>query len=310
MNTNNSINISQQNVKGNCDSKCSYGFSYSSSNSTATNNGIMINLTYDGSKNPPVSYNNKKYNVSTIMIICPSIHFYNNKNTNAEIIVEHTPVMGGNPLYVCVPIIKSLDSSTAGGILTEIITIVSTNAPKSGESTNLNLQNFSLKSIIPKKPFFTYANTDANSLPGDYIVFNISDAIPLSSDTLTTLGQIIQPYKIKTPGSALFYNPSGPNAITKSDDIYISCQPTGSSKEKTEVTYKQRSPAISFNFNYLFKKVFRSEIFKIIMGCAIFIIIFVLISILYNYLTKKDYSIKFPSFELPNFNVIPLGKPT
>jgi hypothetical protein len=54
------INISPSNVKGRCDLKCSYSFKYSESNSTAKNNGVVIDLTYDSTSTPPVNYNNGK----------------------------------------------------------------------------------------------------------------------------------------------------------------------------------------------------------------------------------------------------------
>ena len=49
------INISPENVAGKCDLKCSYAFKYSESNSTATNQGVQITITYDNSSVPPVT---------------------------------------------------------------------------------------------------------------------------------------------------------------------------------------------------------------------------------------------------------------
>jgi hypothetical protein len=313
MNTNNSINISQQNVKGNCDSKCSYSFSYANSNSTAKNNGVMISLSYDGSKTSPVSYNNNNYNVSSVMIITPSIHIFNGKTTDGEILIEHAPVLGGNNLFVCIPIVSSNDTSNASSVITNIITYVSDNAPANGDSANLNLNNFTLNSIVPKKPYFNYINDNkASTLAGDYIVFNILDAIPLTSSILTKLGQIIKPYNMNTPGSSLYYNPSGPNSLSSNDDIYISCKPTGFSKDTTEVreTNNNRTPSLGnlFDMGNLFGNSSNSEYINSFYILLIIIMLFLFINVIYNFLTKDEYNIQLPKISMPVFNIPAISK--
>ena len=94
------INISPTNVKGKCDRKCSYAFKYSESNSTAKNNGVLINLTYDSTSIPPVIYNKEKYIVDKITITSPSIHTFNDNSMPGEIIITHNPQKGGNSLKV------------------------------------------------------------------------------------------------------------------------------------------------------------------------------------------------------------------
>jgi hypothetical protein len=69
--------------------KCAYNFQYPESNTTAKNQGVMINLTYDNSNVPPVLYNEVKYNVSKIMLFSPSLHLFNENKIDAEIIISH-----------------------------------------------------------------------------------------------------------------------------------------------------------------------------------------------------------------------------
>ena len=194
------INISPRNIKGKCDLKCSYAFKYSESNSTAKNNGVLINLTYDSRSIPPVVYNNEKYVVENVTIVSPSIHTFNDNSMPGEIIITHNPQNGGNSLKVCIPFTSSSESSTAAQIITDIINKVSTNAPSQGDSTNLNM-SFSLQKIVPRKPFFVYSGGNA-----DWIVYGQLDAIPLSSTTISTLQKIIKAFPIPTPGGDLFYN--------------------------------------------------------------------------------------------------------
>jgi hypothetical protein len=278
------INISPKNITGKCDLKCAYAFKYPISNSTARNDGIMINLSYENNTNPPVLYNQQKYLVNNINIVSPSIHTYNGSSCVGEIIIYHNPVQGGNILAVSIPFITSSETSYATSIITDIINLVATNAPSSGESTNLNLTNFTLQTIIPKKPYFAYTNDNT-----DWIVYGDLEAIPLSSSTISTLQKIIQPYYLSTPGTDLFYNPNGPNmGLSIGDGIYISCKPTGSSDEETTISYDKNTTSIDFSS---IKNLFKSDTFKIIISILISIILFVLIFygiyVFYSYLSSN-----------------------
>ena len=269
------MNISRQNIEGKCDLKCSYNFKYKESNITAKNNGAFISLTYDNSSVPPVTYNNEKYTVSSILLTCPSIHYFNNTKAPAEIVIEHVPVKGGNQLSVAIPIKLSNESSVASNLITNIITSVSNNAPSNGETVNIRVSGFTLESIVPKKPFYTYTYNNI-----DWIVFGDLEAIPLNTTTLTKLGKIIGPYSIQTPQVGLFYNSIGPNSNSHNigEGIYISCQPTGSSKEETSVTYEKNA----VNYDLLSNPAF-ILILQILVGCIVFILVFYIFNYLYNY---------------------------
>ena len=277
--SNQNINISASNVKGKCELKCSYAFKYTESNSTAKNNGVLIDLTYDSTNVPPVVYNTEKYVVENITIVSPSIHTFNDKSMPGEIIITHNPQNGGNSLKVCIPFTSSIESSTSSQLISDIINKVATNAPSQGDSTNLNM-SFNLQKIVPRKPFFVYSGENS-----DWIVYGQLDAIPLSSTTITTLQKIIKPFPIPMPGGDLFYNSKGPiSGVQLGDGIYISCQPTGSSEEETAVEYDKNSSSFDFS------NVLESPIFKLIIiiliGCLLFIIIFYGISTFYKYLSS------------------------
>lgn len=288
------IDISPQNVSGRCDLKCAYNFKYNESNSTATNLGVGISLTYDNSSVPPVLFNNQKYNVSRILITCPSMHTFNGSQAAAEIVIEHTPVVGGPQLNVAIPLTSSSESSNASNLITQIIQSVGTNAPSNGNSTNLNISGFTLQDIVPSKPFFSYTDSANN----EWIVFGILFAIPLSSSTLNTLSQIIQPFPLPMLGNSLFLNSSGPNSSgTVGDGIYISCKPTGSSEEETAVEYSKNTP--SYDFSNMMNSPIVMIILQVIIGCIIFIIVFIGLSYIYSWITTG--SAKLPT--LPKLNI-------
>ena len=285
--TTQNINISKQNISGKCDLKCAFNFKYSETNLTAKNNGVTIALTPDSSKIPPVTYNNQKYNVSNITIYSPSIHIFNGATATAEILIEHIPVQGGAHLFVCIPITSSSNSSTASNLITEVIQSVSSSAPASGETANLNINGFTLQDIVPSKPFYTYTNE------GDWIVFDITNAIGLSSSTITTLQKIIKPFPMPTPGGQLFFNATGPNTTKIGEGIYISCKPTGSSDEETAVTYNKNVTTYDFT-DIINNKTFQT-IMQIIIGCLLFIAIFVAVSYGYSYMVTGEG--KIPTLE-------------
>jgi hypothetical protein len=287
------INISTNNVQGKCDLKCSYNFKYSETNLTAKNNGSMIALTSDKSSSSPVTYNNQKYNVSNISIVSPSIHIFNNSPASAEIIIEHTPVTSGQQLLVGIPINSSTESSEASNLITQIIESVSNNAPAQGETTNINISGFSLDKIVPNKPFYSYTVPEKSS---DWIVFPIINAISLNNSTLTSLGQIIKPYPLPTPGNGLFFNSNGPNSNggAVGDGIYISCQPTGSSEEESAVSYSTNTS--SNDLSSMLNNPTTFLIFQIIIGCIVFILTFFALNYIYNYLVSKP--IKLPTLSL------------
>jgi hypothetical protein len=244
MTTNNNIDISKYTAGNNtCDLKCAYNFDYPETNLVATNRGMLINLIFDNNTATPVVYNQQKYSVASMMIVSPSVHFFNGNQTNpigaqtnAEILITHTPSVSGNTLIVCIPIIQSSDTSEASNLVTNIIQSVSNSANKQGQRVNINT-TITLNTIIPKKPFYSYS--DGNNT--DYIVFDIMDAIGLNSTTITSLQQIIKPFQIPTPGTSLFYNKNGPNNSNIGDGIYIKCNPVGASKDKVPVEYSKNS---------------------------------------------------------------------
>ena len=274
------INITNDNVKGKCDLKCSYNFTYSDSNTTAKNDGVMISLTYDNSSAPQVVYNTQKYVVTKVYITSPSIHLFNGSFTDAEICIEHAPVKGGSMLSVGIPIKASSESSTASVLLTEIINSVATNAPSQGDSTNLNISGFSLQKIVPNKPFFSYVDSNNNM---DWIVFGVLDSIPLNSSTLSTLSKIIKPFALPMMGNGLFFNSTGPNSVSIGEGIYIKCNPTGSSMEETSVEYAKNTP--SYDWSKMLESPVTQIIIQIFLSCIIFLIIFIGASYLYNFVT-------------------------
>lgn len=260
------INISRSNIQGKCDLKCSYNFNYKDYTSTATNMGSSIAIRSQETGEPSVTYNNTKYRVFWTLLISPSMHLYNGNLAEAEIAIVHIPENGGKPLIVTIPIKRSSESSSASSIITNVINSVATSAPARGN--NVNIGGFNIEKLVPKKPYINY-----NGQTSDYIVFTMIDAIPISSATLDKLKQVIQTNTlVATSSGGLFLNSSGPNSSKElGDGIYISCNPTGSSTETTEVAYKKEDTTFDLT-NILENPAFLAVV-QIFFACLIFILV-------------------------------------
>ena len=271
------LNISQDNVSGECNLKCSYSFQYSNSSIVASNTGESIILSYDETNVPPVTYNGNKYKVSSIKITTGSMLLYNGKNVKASLIILHTPILGGGPFSVIIPIVSGTGSLPSSNILTTIITETAKLAPKSGNKTSISLANYNLNNIVPKKPFYSF-NTSRESI----ITYGLEYAITIDADTLAKLSTITKGVAniIPAASTSLFYNPKGPNSSggssSATDDIYIDCQPVNVSEEtiqmstenKLSMDYKMKS---DYNARNTLIKIFYNTWFQLLL--LIFVIV-------------------------------------
>jgi hypothetical protein len=169
------------------------------------------------------------------------VHTFNGRQTDGELIIEHSPVTTGNRLFVCVPIVK-LDSGRYNtDMLNNIVYEATKKTPNVNETTNV-FTGFKLNEFIPKNGYYVYTGPmpyqPFNSTV-DYIVFDSYEgAIRIGKDTLYDIKNIITDsrYVAKT-GGKLFYNNKRPNQ-SKDNKIYIKCSPTGASGETKVVKNK------------------------------------------------------------------------
>lgn len=269
------IDISMSKITGKCMYKCSYGFQYNNSSCIATNRGDYISISYDKSSSPPVLYNASGYDVQEIRLYIPSLHSYNNSKTDGELIIVHTSKTGSRPLLVCIPIKSNNTSSTSAQFFKTLIDTVSSSAPSEDETTTVNIPKFNLNDLVPRKPFFSYSATEPYqpcSENMEYIVFSpLQGSLDIMPESLTTLQSIIRsnPYDIKT-GPSLFYNDKGPSmGGGGSGEIYIDCQPVGSSDETTDIVTDMGGSPYPVNISDWLK----NPLVQLLLGSLLFIII-------------------------------------
>jgi len=281
------INIPSSSSVYPCDLKCAYTFDYGNSNCNISNEQSYIKLMYDKSSNAKaITYNKINLHVQEIRIYSPSLHKYNGKQVDAELLIIH----GGNGinLIVSVPIVAGTKISKGGSLLNDIIYQGAKSITNLGESASLGIDNYNMNHIVPKKPYFSYSGTML--VPPcigvyNYIVFDKEHAINISKISLKQIKKIIEPLPIKIRNTEPFYNKLGPNvSINSSDEIYIECNPTGDSGE---VLLYSNNSKDNGDFEAQFDEFMKSPIFKILTAIAMILFAVGLFNMIVQRFTSK-----------------------
>lgn len=248
------VNIIHTN--NNCYHKCKFLYNFKLTSISVMNKQNYLSIEPSNKTYTSVTYNSSdtgtcnnggsgKYIVDELKIFHPSLHSYNNKKANAELIIHLNNESGGRNLIICIPITTNNGTQPkASSQLETIINYTSKIGNKSDEGGSVQGLNFNLNNFIPKnKGFYAYTATYPY-LPCvncvDYVVYDMNDvAISLSNSTIDKLTSIISemPSVIKsiTPSLGYSYNKKGASQNDKetgdSEEIYIDCQPTGTSGE-------------------------------------------------------------------------------
>ena len=220
------INISMSSIDGPCVLKCDYNYDYGTYTPNVSNKGNYLTLNYSGKSNP-VKYNDEMYNVTQVRIYQPSLHTYETKRADGEILIIHNGP--GKNLIVSVPFVSGGKTDKGSVQLNTLITEAALRVPNVNESVTTSSGNFSLDNFIPdKKGYFSYTGTLPYSPCNgtySYIVYNIEDALNIETSLLTKLKQVITTTNTQVKTNAFFYNKNGANSRGNDDNIYIDCQP-------------------------------------------------------------------------------------
>jgi hypothetical protein len=165
-------------------------------------------------------------------------------------------------------------------------------------SVNMGNVPYKLESIVPvKRPFFSYTNTNDNIYR---VVFGMNDATfvepyviewlqtsinPIYTNSNSTYNDTVVASNTTANPYPLFLNQTGATSLLTdnlSDEIYIDCQPTGSSTEQTNLTTATTNePSKTSSVTFFIYVMF-------------FILVLVVIYMVFAYIThpdKKNFSI-------------------
>lgn len=281
-----SMNISPQNISGNCTYKCDFSFDFPVTSCSVTNNGNSLKLSLN-CPSPPVIFNTTKYNFLEAALNSPSQLLYNNQQSSAELMLVFQPVGGGKFLVVTIPLSTNGISGTASNKIIEIINAASKGAPAQGGSTNQGISDFSLNDFIPMREFYSFSYPDFGI---DFVSFGTQSAIYISQNDLTTLQKIIKPPSgvSFTSGPKLFVNKKGPVkglGLSGGSDIYIDCQPTNSSEEETNEVVNVKAPSTTFDAGPTIFGIIFNPFFLLILFAFVFVALIMGINKGLKYLT-------------------------
>jgi hypothetical protein len=243
-NDNNIMNIQLNKVTGKCDEKCMFKYNYNTSPTCiATNQTDFFSLSYDKYSKPPVTFNNSEYNVVSISLYFPSVHYFNHSYSDGEIVILHKCDSNGKFLKVCLPL--SNNSGSPSNLLNNILNRISTLHISSGYSSDLKLDvEYNLNNIVKYEPFYYYYDKNNN----DIICYGLSNAIYVSSDLTDTIKNLItkpSETSLFTKVSNLFYNKQGPVKYD-GDEIYIDCKPVNNSGTE-EILFDNKGEIVNGN---------------------------------------------------------------
>lgn len=241
------ITVASNHIAGSCDAKCDLRTEYNDCQLQGENEGVLFRFAYQDGDLQPVTYNGNSYRVRSCLFCAPSIHaFDGGRQADAEWIIAHEPVVAGPTLYVAVPVQGSKYVHEGTHDLDTILRTMAKHAPSRGDTTNLAAaeRSFSLDRLVPKGPYYAY--TDESAANTDWVVFGLSQALPVPPETIDLVRKVLRPYIWQTSTSALFYNPKGTQVPRElSGKIYIRCKPTGASTKKVPVvTEKSGGPSL------------------------------------------------------------------
>ena len=302
------MNINK-NVSGHCKKKCEYSFDYPLTNLVARNKGDHISFRPDTQRVSPVRYNQEKYDVKVMKLYRSSVHTFGGSPTDAELMIEHVNPRTGALLMVCIPVATTSINETT---LDKIIQQVSKFAPtKGGDAGEIILEGFSLSSLVPKKPYYSYTGKlPMRDNKYDVIIFEKESALPLSTSGHKTLIELIQQHPYVTSKKArnstieaflggrkiveglsgddenrtTYYNSSGPNTGNNgNDEIYIECSPTGESGEDVPVVTS------SGYYNNL-ENPSEKKAIEILKGFGWFILAVTIVFVFYKIVKKYSYN--------------------
>jgi hypothetical protein len=260
------MNISDQLISGKCDNKCSFSFDYKKETGVAGNYRSGINITRDGSSDV-VKFNADEYFAEASMIYRSSFFKYNNFDSDGLMMIGHAnKTISSNKLYVCIPLYSSGSHTKSNAQLTNILTSVA----RAGNAA-IEIPDISLNDFVPQKEYYSFKRDDIQ-----WIVFSRENGIYLDDENAELLKSLL----IDTGGSL----PSGPEVflstrkaingtgdIPSNDEIYIDCQPTGSSEDEIDVTNTKKS---TFDFTDMIINS-QATIF-ILVFIAVIIVIFII----------------------------------
>lgn len=229
-----------------CILQCSFSFDYKPENVS-----LIVNYAEDAkihcfqaflekaTCSSTVRFASISYTPTYLFVCVPGLHTFDGERAKAELLIQHTGVAPRTTesLFVSIPI--AVSNFDYNDDLDQLISVASSGAPSNGEETSgAPVGPIDLQRIVPIAPFFSYGGTNVVTSCDTvtYVAYGLDSSVSVSANAFQQLSKIIPSKTLPTVSSATQYqyNPNGP-ALSSSDETYMECAPTGSSKDKVMV---------------------------------------------------------------------------
>ena len=228
------IDITKQGSAGSCHNLCRFIFDYPSSNCVVTNNETYLGVPYDTALQEYAKFNGNSQTVDEIRIYSPSLHTFNGKQADAEIVVTHSSIQGPG-LIVCVPVMKAAKAgSESASLLKNIIDGTAMNAPNTSDTSVITTTGFNLNKLIPKTNFYYYSGTlPYDPCNGSYhvVVYEPNQFTSINVSSLQKLRNILTAHSITTKIGTSYYLSGKSASSSESSDVYMQCVPVTDSDD-------------------------------------------------------------------------------
>ena len=300
MGINSPINITS-NITAKCSGLCALNFNFQDSACIVNKMGAdALRMSYDPSSDSKYikRFEGANYEVSNITIFNNSLHLYNGKRTEAELLIEFSG-NAGKAMIISIPIEQKMSAGAEtklnGSIITSIIMAI--DSSKTGIRTATSSDNaavkfasgdmYNLNNLIPsQQPFYKYVGNAPYQSSGtlyNYVVFPRDSSIYVPTSAIERLNKITTPSKSPVSGvpqNTATYNSAGANAGEDNNEVYIECAPAGSDGVQL---YKEKgatgSDTTGSSSDASFTNIIESEWF--IIGIQIILFGFVAIIIVF-----------------------------
>jgi carbonic anhydrase len=181
--------------KETCKDNCSFNFSYNPNSSCIlTNKGDYLDIKTDG--NNKVTYNNQDITLQSVRLYSPSLHSFDGKHTDAELILRHSGANGQN-IMVSVPIMAKEGAGQSMHFFSQLSKFIPLSK---GEKQNIQVSNWSLDDAMPGgkakgAPFYHYSGSSPYppcKMKATIIIFDIEHASTIKPSDLSLIKKSIK----------------------------------------------------------------------------------------------------------------------
>jgi len=279
-----------------CKENCTFNFKYNPNSSCILKNKRnYLEIKTDGSNK--ITYNNQKIVLVNVRLYTPSLHTFDGKYTDAELILRHVGANGNN-IIVSVPIIAKNGISDSSIFFSKIISYI----PPVVDNTNtVNVSSWSLNDVMPpsKTPFYHYSGASPYppcNMKAIVIIFDVDYASTIKPSDLALIKKHIKetpkiPVINKQEGfigglkegfigglkeGLITYNKSGANAENATNDTAeaMVCTEYTDEDDNSSIALND-APAKTSKINYDWSKITSSPYFIIMIIAVIGLIGFI-----------------------------------